>query len=71
MHLPNISLGSREQWKQAIYCSRYDLLHEGTKTAHLIYFGSVFFEGHGVYSSMGGILFLLGAAAVIFHEETD
>lgn len=34
-------------------------LHEGHHYAHLAYFGGVFIEGHGFYSSMGGVLFVL------------
>ena len=39
--------------------------------AHLVYFGAVFFEGHGVYSAMGGVLLLLGTLAVLVGEHVD
>lgn len=36
--------------------------------AHLLYFGAVFVEGHGLYALMGGVLLALGLAAVLFQE---
>lgn len=35
---------------------------------HLIYFGSVFVEGHGVYAWAGGVLLILGVMAMFIKE---
>lgn len=43
-------------------------IHEGSHYAHLAYFGGVFFEGHGFYSMMGGLLLILGVAALFDGE---
>lgn len=47
------------------------VVHEGSHYAHLAYFGSVFVEGHGFYSSMGGVLLLLGIAAMFMPNIGD
>jgi len=43
-------------------------LHEGHSYAHLAYFGGVFYEGHGFYSGMGGILLIMGIAMVVLGD---
>ena len=44
-------------------------LHEGHSFAHLAYFAGVFWEGHGFYSSMGGVLLLMGVVAMFLGES--
>lgn len=46
-------------------------LHEGHNWAHLAYFGAVFVEGHGVYSTMGGVLLLIGVCTAIATGEGE
>lgn len=36
--------------------------------AHTAYFGAVFFEGHGAYAAMGGVLLVCMIAKPIFGE---
>lgn len=54
--------------RHAVVCTRHDIIHEGQPIAHLGYFAAVFFEGHGVYSSMGGLLFVMGSLAILFKD---
>ena len=39
-------------------------LHKGHSYAHLVYFGAVFVEGHGLYGSMGEILLIFGVLSI-------
>lgn len=39
--------------------------------AHCSYFAAVFVEGHGLYASMGGALFILSILAVIYHLNME
>ncbi len=72
--LPRIDRSDLSHWwqltKQAATCSTHDIVHEGQPIAHLGYFAAVFFEGHGYYAGMGGVLFVLGTAALIFKDNT-
>lgn len=45
------------------------LIEHGHGYAHLAYFGGVFVEGHGFYSTMGGVLLLMGIAAIFVGGE--
>jgi len=44
-------------------------VHVGHNVAHLLYFGAVFVEGHGLYATMGGVLLIVGAVAMFVGEE--
>lgn len=44
-------------------------IHYGHGYAHLAYFGGVFIEGHGFYSTMGGVLLFMGIAALFVGGE--
>lgn len=37
--------------------------------SHVTYFGSVWWEAHGLYASMGGVLLILGVANYFLHYE--
>lgn len=43
-------------------------LHPSHEYTHLVYFAAVFLEGHGVYATAGGALFLIGALLLFFKE---
>lgn len=45
------------------------VIHAARHYCHLIYFGLVFFEGHGLYAIMGAVLFVISVPAVFFGEE--
>lgn len=47
-----------------------EVLHEGHGFAHLVYCVAVFFEGHGLYALMGGILALF-TLALLFSGGED
>lgn len=47
------------------------MLHEGHGFAHLLYCVAVFFEGHGLYSIMGGVLAAIGFAMLVIGSEGD
>jgi hypothetical protein len=43
----------------AVRHQAHHYLHEGHNYAHLAYFGGVFIEGHGFYSGVAGVLFVI------------
>lgn len=45
------------------------LFHAGEHVAHSIYFLAVAIEGHGVYATMGGVLFFMTVLGVVLGEE--
>lgn len=46
-------------------------LHEGHRYAHLAYCAFVFVEGHGMYATMGGVLFVIGALLTFGGQEVE
>lgn len=48
---------------------KHEVLHRSYKAGHTSYFALVFFEGHGLYASIGGILALLCIADFFLHFE--
>ena len=43
-------------WKESVRV-RYDAaLHKSENVLHILYCGAVWFEGHGIYATMGGML---------------
>lgn len=47
----------------------HQLLHEGHKGVHAIYFGAVGIEGHGYYAICGGILCILAVLNIFLKFE--
>lgn len=43
-------------------------LHPGHEYAHLAYFAAVAVEGHGMYATAGGVLFIIGLGLLFFKE---
>lgn len=54
----------------AFKCRHPKWFHWSHLSAHMVYFLGVFIEGHGMYSSVAGLLFIFGIAAV-FMGETE
>jgi len=43
--------------------------HVGHGTGHLVYFGAVFMEGHGIYATMGGFLLITSLLGIALGEK--
>lgn len=59
--------------RAAVYCNVIRVAqrasHTSRNAAHLVYFGAVFVEGHGVYALAGGVLLLIGVVGFAFGED--
>jgi hypothetical protein len=49
--------------------SRNAVLHHVEHGMHSVYFGAVALEGHGLYATAGGILFVLVILNYFFHYD--
>ena len=58
-HLIAVVALSRDRLRDAKHHATH-FVHEGHTYAHLAYFAGVFCEGHGFYSTMAGIMFIIG-----------
>lgn len=67
-NIPKPDAWHRFVLRQSAICWRHDILHEGRDVAHLVYFATIAFAEHGPISAAGGVLFVLGFFAMIFHE---
>lgn len=47
----------------------HELCHRSYKLGHTSYFGFVFLEGHGIYATIGGGLFILAFLDLFLHFE--
>ena len=45
------------------------LMHHIAHSAHVSYFGAAFFEAHGTYGTIAGVLCLLGILNYFLHFE--
>jgi len=46
-----------------------DTLRHGSHAIHCSYFGAVWWEAHGLYAAMGGVLLVLGVLNYFVHFE--
>ena len=49
--------------------SRQDIMQRAHKGVHTAYFGAVFYEAHGMYAAMGGVLFVFAVVDWFFHID--
>lgn len=58
MKITNIAKATKDRFI-AYRHHAHKYLHEGHHYAHLAYFGTLYVEGHSLYSNIGGVLFVL------------
>jgi hypothetical protein len=51
--------------------TRKGIMRQSYKAAHISYFGSVGLEAHGLYGTMGIVLFAMSVADIFLHFEQE
>lgn len=52
-----------------MHIDRHKVFKKTQDAAHLMYFALVFIEGHTIYAYTAGGLFVIGAIALLLHED--
>lgn len=66
-----VKAGFVKQVRRAIGLAHSRVVKISRDYCHLVYFGAVFIEGHGVYSCVGGILLAFGILGMFAGEEVE
>lgn len=78
MHMPHfeepvakVKAGTMRQVRKVIAFGHTEAVRLSREYCHLVYFGGVFVEGHGVYSYAAGTLFILSIIGLAAGEEIE
>jgi hypothetical protein len=66
-----VKVGVVKQVRRVIGIAHSRVVKISREYCHLIYFGAVFIEGHGVYSYTGGVLLIFGLIGAIAGEDVE
>lgn len=70
VHTPEkVKVSYTRQIQRLIRLAHCKVTRVSREYCHLVYFGAVFIEGHGIYSIAGGVLLVFGVLGVIAGEE--
>jgi hypothetical protein len=67
----DVKVGFVKQTRRAIGAAHSRVVKLMREYCHMIYFGAVFIEGHGVYSLAGGALLIFSLIGAIAGEDVE
>lgn len=66
-----VKVGTVRQFRRVISLGHSHVVRVSRDYCHLVYFGGVFLEGHGVYSYSAGVLFIFSVIALAAGEAVE
>jgi hypothetical protein len=66
-----VKAGVGKQVQKLITLGHSHVVRVSRDYCHLVYFGGVFCEGHGIYSYSAGVLFLFSVIALVAGEDIE